>query len=122
LHRSKPHHVEQPNDPVNQAVQRLGIGVSQVDDNRITRATVWTYYYLGVCDGMSAALESLKSLNPEPREDAEWRIKLRKYLPLQLATLRQSNADLEPAVDLIAHGFKAALRRPGDQESAVARV
>jgi len=97
-------------------VRRLSIGVSQVDDNRITRVTVWAYYYLGICDGMSAVLDSL---NPEPWKDAEWRNKLRKYLPLQLAALRHPNADPEPAVDLIVPEFKAALHRSGDKESAV---
>jgi hypothetical protein len=114
---SRSHLIDQPNDSVDQTVRRLGSGVSRDDDNRVTRATVWMYYYLGLCDGMSATLESL---NTEPRKDADWRNKLRKYLPIQLAALRQPNADPEPAVDLIAHEFKAALRRPGDQESAVA--
>jgi hypothetical protein len=116
LHRSNPHHIEQPNDHVDQAVRRLGVGVSQVDDNRITRATVWAYYYLGVCDGMCEALDSL---NPEPWKDAEWRNKLRKYLPLQLAALRQPNSDVEPAVDLIAHVFMEALHTPIDKASAI---
>jgi hypothetical protein len=112
---SRQHFIDQPEDPVDQTMRRLGSGVSREDDNRVTRATVWVYYYLGFCDGMSATLESL---NTESRKDADWRNKLRKYLPLQLAALRQPNADPEPAVDLIAHEFKVALHRHGDKENA----
>ena len=108
-HSSKPP-IDKPNDPVDQAVRQRG-GVSQVDDNGVTRAIVWTYYYLGVCDGMSAALESFKSLNPEPLKDLEWQNQLRSYLPPQLAALRQPNADRVPAAEIILQEFKTALHK-----------
>src|SRR5208282_1387857 len=106
-YHSKPRLVDHRNGSVDQAVRRLGSDVSRVDDNRVTHATVWTYYYLGVCDGMSAALESLKSLNPEPLKDLEWQNQLRGYLPPQLAALRQPHADRVPAAEIIIHEFKA---------------
>ena len=67
----------------------------------LERAIVWLYYYLGVSDGISMSLETLKSLNPEPLKDHECRVKLRGLLPPELAALRQPNADIEPASKLI---------------------
>jgi hypothetical protein len=104
---SKPHPIDQPNDPVDQAVRQLG-SVSQVDDAGVTRATAWLYYYLVFCDGMSSTLESL---NSEPRKDAEWRNKLRGYLPPQLAALRHPHTDEVAAAEIIFQEFKTALNK-----------
>jgi hypothetical protein len=102
--------IDQPNDSVDQAVRQRG-GFSQVDDNGVTRAIVWTYYYLGVCDGMSTALETFKSLNPEPLRDLEWQNQLRGYLPPQLAALRQPDGDRTAAAEIIIQEFEAALHK-----------
>jgi hypothetical protein len=40
--------------------------MKQADEARLDRAIILIYYYLGVKDGISAALESFKGLNPEP--------------------------------------------------------
>ncbi|MFI5449017.1 MAG: hypothetical protein ACHQ03_04530 [Candidatus Bathyarchaeia archaeon] len=88
-----------------------------VDDKKITRAIVWTYYYLGICDGLSASLETLRSLNPEPLKDAEWRNKWRGYLPPQLAALRHPHADDAAAAEIIIQEFKLGLHLDKDQTS-----
>lgn len=71
--------------------------MSPVDEAKLNRVIVWMYYYLGIRDGISANLDSLNRRNPEPLKDAKWRIALRSYLPIELATLRQTNADQESA-------------------------
>ena len=77
----------------------------------LERAIVWLYYYLGVSDGISLSLETLKSLNPEPLKDHEWRVKLRGLLPPELAALRQPNADVEPAAKLIEREVLRAVQK-----------
>jgi len=60
---------------------------------------------------MSAALDTMKSLNPEPLKDLEWQKTLRSYLPPQLAALRQPQADRAAAAEVIIEEFEAALHR-----------
>lgn len=74
---------------------------SRINEARFDRVIVWIYYCLGINDGMSASVEFLKTLNPEPLKDAEWRTTLRSFLPPELAALRQPQSNLEPAVRLI---------------------
>jgi hypothetical protein len=64
-----------------------------------------------IMDGISSALESYKSLNPEPLKDSEWRIKMRNYLPPELAALRQPHADPMPAVRVIESELKQAVEK-----------
>jgi hypothetical protein len=73
------------------------------------------YYYLGVIDGISAALESFKSLNPEPLKDAEWRTKLRSYLPPELAALRHPHADMGAAYRVLEREVEQALQKPSQR-------
>jgi hypothetical protein len=73
---------------------------------------ILVYYYLGFVDGMSATLESFRGLNPEPFEDAEWRGKLRDYLPPELAALRQPHADIGSARRVIQREVERALQKP----------
>lgn len=54
---------------------------SRVNEAALKRATAWTFYYLGVIDGMSRTLESFRSLNPEPVNDLEWQTELQSHLP-----------------------------------------
>ena len=77
----------------------------------LERAVVWLYYYLGVSDGISVSLETLKTLNPEPLKDHECRVKLRGLLPPELAALREPNADIEPASKLIEREVLDAVQR-----------
>jgi hypothetical protein len=85
--------------------------VRRVDEARLNRATAWVFYYLGVTDGISASLESLKAPNPEPPNDAEWRTKLRSFLPPELAALRHPNANQELAARIIVQEFMRGLQR-----------
>jgi hypothetical protein len=66
------------------------------------------FYYLGVTDGISASLDTFKGLNPKPLNDAEWRTKLRSYLPPELAALRQPHSNEESAVRIIEQEFTQA--------------
>jgi len=104
--------IDKPSDSAEQIVGQHSEGISRdVDDDKLTRAIAWTYYYLGVCGGMSAALDSLKSLNQDPLKDLDWQNMLRSYLPSQLAALRQPHADRTPAAEIIVREFEAALHK-----------
>ena len=85
--------------------------VSQIQYDTAKRLTAWVYYLLGVTDGMSASLETFKSLSPQPRPDAAWRITLRSELPPELAALRQPNGSTEAAARVIQQGFLQAVAR-----------
>lgn len=85
--------------------------VRRVDEAGLNRAIAWLFYYLGVNDGMSASLETLKTLNPEPLKDAEWRLRLRSYLPPKLAALRQPHADQKSAARKIEEEFVRTLQK-----------
>ena len=50
---------------------------------------------------MSRSLDSLKQLNSEHLKDGELQIRLRSYLPQELAALRQPNAEPEPAMRVL---------------------
>jgi len=93
--------------------------VSRADDVAESRAIAWAFYYLGVIDGASATLETFKGLNPEPLKDTEWQTELRRYLPPELAALRQPHANRETAVRMIVQEFKEMLlrRKQRSQES-----
>ena len=78
---------------------------SRINEDKLNHVITWIYYYLGISDGMSASLEFLKTLNPEPLKDAEWRTTLRSFLPPELAALRKPHAQLEPATKLIEQQF-----------------
>lgn len=84
---------------------------TRLDELRLDRATVWMFYYLGIVDGISSALESFKGLNPDRLKDAEWRVKLRNYLPPELAPLGQPHSDIEPAVRIIEIEALRGLRK-----------
>jgi uncharacterized protein (DUF849 family) len=58
---------------------------TRIDKARLNRATIYFYYYLGVTDGISAALESFKGLSHELPKDAKWRVEFRMMLASSLA-------------------------------------
>jgi hypothetical protein len=83
----------------------------RAEEARMDRLIIWMYYYLGVTDDISAALESFKGIYAETLKDAEWRVELRNYLPPELAALRQPNANTEPAFQMIEREAVQALQK-----------
>ncbi|MGA3108073.1 MAG: hypothetical protein ABSD99_01230 [Candidatus Bathyarchaeia archaeon] len=82
---------------------------SQINETALKRVTCWAFYYLGLIDGMSRSLDTIKGLNPEPLNDLEWQTELRSHLPPELAGLRHPDTNGEPAIRIIKQELAQAL-------------